>query len=143
MKTGQVRANRILESLPTRIKDSEILNFIYAKNIDWKYVNAIKDITDFKDDTISDWLNINVKTFRSYKSSTNQFKDNIKEQVLLLLTLIKHGISVFGSSQKFEEWLNAENFYFDKKKPLTFLKTVTGLRFVDDQLTAIEYGDNV
>lgn len=143
MKTAQMRASSILETVPPRIKDSEILNFIYSKNIDWKYINAIKDITDFKDDTISDWLNINVKTFRSYKSSTNQFKDNIKEQILLLLTLIKHGISVFGSSQKFEEWLNTENFYFDKKKPLTFLKTVTGLRFVDDQLTAIEYGDNV
>ena len=143
MKTVQVRAGRILQSLPPRMKDSEILNFIYTKKIDWKYVNAIKDISDFKDDTISDWLNINVKTFRSYKSSTNQFKDNIKEQILLILTLIKHGMNVFGSSKKFEEWLNTENFYFDKKKPLSFLKTVTGLRFVDDQLTAIEYGDNV
>jgi uncharacterized protein (DUF2384 family) len=53
-----------------------------------------------------------------------------------------HGIEVFGTKEKFEQWLNTENFFFDKKSPVSFLNTVTGIRFVNDRLTAIEYGDN-
>ncbi|MFD2937321.1 antitoxin Xre/MbcA/ParS toxin-binding domain-containing protein [Spirosoma flavum] len=133
----------ILRDVPGHINDSEILSFLYTKDINWQYVNAIKTLTDFNDDIISDWLNISVKTFREYKKPQNTFKENVKEQVLLLLSLIKHGIGVFGSVKEFDQWLNRKNFYFDNKSPNSYLNTVTGVKFVDDRLTAMEYGDNV
>ena len=71
------------------------------------------------------------------------FKDNVKEQVLLLLSLVKHGLSVFGSARALDQWLNQPNFYFDNRSPNAYLNTVTGIKFVDDRLTAMEYGDNV
>ena len=61
----------------------------------------------------------------------------------MILTLIKHGREVFGSVEKFSSWLDTENFFFDKKTPSKFLTTSSGLKFVDDRLTAMEYGDNV
>jgi uncharacterized protein (DUF2384 family) len=81
-------------------------------------------------------------------------KVNVKEQVLLLLSLIKHGVEIFGSMKEFESWLNQENFYFDNKSPVSFLNTITGspvsflntitgIKFIDDRLTAMQYGDNV
>ena len=66
----------------------------------------------------------------------------MKEHILLLLSLIKQGIQVFGTTQEFEQWLNTKNFYFDSKNPIVYLNTVTGIRFVGDRLTAMEYGDN-
>jgi uncharacterized protein (DUF2384 family) len=57
--------------------------------------------------------------------------------------LIKHGIEVFGSVEEFHQWLNRKNFYLDNKTPNSYLNTVTGVKFVDDRLTAMEYGDNV
>ncbi|ADB38362.1 antitoxin Xre/MbcA/ParS toxin-binding domain-containing protein [Spirosoma linguale] len=133
----------ILRDVPGHINDSEILSFLYTKDVNWQHVNAIKTLTDFNDDIISDWLNVTVKTFREYKKPQTTFKENVKEQVLLLLSLIKHGITVFGSVDEFEQWLNQKNFYFDNKSPNSFLNTITGIRFVDDRLTAMEYGDNV
>jgi len=59
------------------------------------------------------------------------------------LSLIQHGRKVFDSIQKFEEWLKRENFYFNRNAPIEYLKTITGIRFIDDRLTAIEYGDNI
>jgi uncharacterized protein (DUF2384 family) len=56
---------------------------------------------------------------------------------------MKHGIHVFGTAAAFEEWLNKGNFYFDNKLPVSFLNTITGIKFIDDRLTAMEYGDNV
>lgn len=58
-------------------------------------------------------------------------------------SLIKHGKKVFGSKPKFEEWLQSRNFFFDGKPPIEFLSTVRGIRFIDDRLTGMEYGDNV
>jgi uncharacterized protein (DUF2384 family) len=133
----------ILRDVPGHINDSEILYFLYTKDVNWQHVNAIKTLTNFNDDIISDWLNVSVKTFREYKKPQTTFKENVKEQVLLLLSLIKHGIAVFGSVKEFDQWLNRKNFYFDNKSPNSFLNTVTGLKFVDDRLTAMEYGDNV
>ncbi len=132
-----------LGELPKMLADSEVLNYLQTKDIGWKHVNAIKQLTDYSDEVISDWLNISVKTLRTYKQPAETFKGKVKENILLILSLVMHGIEVFGTKEKFEQWLNAENFFFDKKSPVSFLNTVTGIRFVNDKLTAIEYGDNV
>lgn len=143
IKTRGNRESVILEDVPSHISDGQILHLLYSTDINWKHVNAIKILTDFNDNIISDWLNISVKTFREYKKPQSTFKENVKEQVLLLLSLIKHGVGVFGSIKEFENWLNQENFYFDNKSPVSFLNTITGIKFIDDRLTAMEYGDNV
>lgn len=133
----------ILKDVPNHINDGEILNILHKKEVNWQYFIAIKKLTDYNDDTLSEWLNLSVRTFRSYRKPKSIFKDNVKEHVLLLLSLMKHGISVFGSASEFEAWLNRSNFFFDNQKPESFLNTITGIKFVDDRLTAMEYGDNV
>jgi uncharacterized protein (DUF2384 family) len=133
----------LLDELPGQINDAEIMQLLYTTDINWKYVNAIKTLTNFNDTILSNWLNISVKTFREYKKPKSVVKENVKEQVLLLLSLMKHGIHVFGTATAFEEWLNKGNFYFDNKLPVSFLNTITGIKFIDDRLTAMEYGDNV
>lgn len=133
----------IFESVPPHINDGEILHLLKNTDINWKYVSAIKTFTEFNDDVISDWMNISVKTFREYKKPEGNFKENVKEQVLLLLSLFKHGLEIFGSIKNFDNWLNQENFYFDNKSPETFLNTITGIKFIDNRLTAMEYGDNI
>ena len=143
MKRAASPTSLLLKDVPDRINDSEILNSPYTKEVNWQHVNAIKTLTDFNDGVISDWLNVSVKTFREYKKPPTTFKENVKEQVLILLSMIKHGIDVFGSINEFDQWLNRNNFYFDNKAPNDYLNTVTGVKFVDDRLTAMEYGDNV
>ena len=132
-----------MEAVPRDINDGQILHLLYSTDIDWKYVNAIKTFTEFNDDVLSDWLNVSVKTFREYKKPKSVFKGNVKEQVLLLLSLFKHGAEVFGTVKEFDKWLSQENYYFDNKNPMSFMNTITGIKYVDDRLTAMEYGDNV
>ena len=143
MKRAPAPQNLLLTDVPGHINDSEILSLLYTREVNWQHVNAIKTLTEFNDTTISDWLNVSVKTFREYKKPPTTFKENVKEQVLLLLSLIKHGIQVFGSVKEFDQWLNQSNFYFDSRSPNAYLNTITGIKFVDDRLTALEYGDNV
>lgn len=143
VKTRANTGNVVLDSVPRYINDGEMLHLLYTTDINWRHVNAIKTLTDLSDNIISDWLNISVKTFREYKKPKSIFKENVKEQVLLLLSLIKHGVEIFGSVKDFESWLNQENYFFDNKNPVSFLNTITGIKFIDDRLTAMDYGDNV
>lgn len=141
--TDTISYSSIITEVPSQISDNTVLTYLQTRSIDWEYVEALKRISEFNDTILSDWLNVSVKTFRSYKQHKNKLNPNLKEQVILLISLIKHGLSVFQNIGEFKNWLNTENFYFDNKSPITFLNTVSGIRFVNDRLTAIEYGDNV
>jgi putative toxin-antitoxin system antitoxin component (TIGR02293 family) len=142
-KTKEEKAdNAVLEKVPQRLGDVEVIGYMDRNTINASYLQAIKKLTRYKDDKISTWLNISPRTMRSYHSST-RFKKNTSEQILLLLAVFKHGIRVFGSKEAFDDWLDAPNFYFDNKKPIAFLDTSSGVRYINDRLTAMEYGDNV
>lgn len=143
MITQETKHKKILRNIPNRINDIDILLYLQSEKVNWEYVQTLKETTHFKDETLSNWLNVSVKTFRSYKKPKQEINVNIKEHVLLLLSLIQHGKAVFSSIKKFEEWLKGENFFFNRKAPIEYLKTITGIRFIDDRLTALEYGDNV
>jgi uncharacterized protein (DUF2384 family) len=134
----------LLEDIPNKISDSEVLSYLRTKRVDWRHIRRVKTLTNFNDELLSYWFNVSVKTLRSYMSESGTgFKENVKEHVILLLTLIKHGINVFGDLKSFDNWLIQPNFYFDNRTPNEFLNTTSGVRFVDDRLTAMEYGDNV
>jgi uncharacterized protein (DUF2384 family) len=60
----------------------------------------------------------------------------------MLISLFRHGKDVFGSVVNFKRWLDKDNFFFEKKSPRTFMDTVSGIKFIDDRLTGLEYGDN-
>lgn len=59
-----------------------------------------------------------------------------------LKDLKDHGVKVFGSLDKFSDWLDEGNLFLSGKKPLEFLGTLDGIKLIDDRLTGIEYGDN-
>lgn len=143
MKTSGANYQEILDSVPDNVNESDIIYMLQSKQIGKEYIDTLKGLTDLSDETISSWLNISVRSFQTYRQSGVKLKENIKEQLLVLLSLIKHGIRVFGSKENFDRWLTSGNFYLDGKLPLTFLNTVTGARFIDDRLTAMEFGDNV
>jgi len=132
-----------IQNIPERISDSEVLHMLKSENINGEYILYVKEFSKINDELLSDWFNVNVKTFRSYKKQDTILKENLQEQVVLLISLYKHGIEVFGEVEDFNKWLDTENFFLENSKPITYLKTVTGIRFVDDRLTAIEFGDNV
>ncbi|HVW98104.1 MAG TPA: MbcA/ParS/Xre antitoxin family protein [Mucilaginibacter sp.] len=136
-----VEAN-ILRGIPSRVDTNATLGLIKNNKVGPQHLQAIKTLTLFNDEKISDWLDISVKTFRSYKKPESVIKARIKEHAVMTLSLIKHGIAVFGSKEGFSSWLEKANFFFDHKAPIEFMDTHSGLKFIDDRLTGIEYGDN-
>jgi uncharacterized protein (DUF2384 family) len=133
-----------IKNIPNIGNYSEIFFYLKKNKIDWHYLTHLKQLTTFNDDVISDWLSISVKTLRAYrKPDTIDFKENLKEHIVLILALYEHGISVFENKENFDRWLNTQNVFFDYKLPKNYLDTVSGIKVIDDRLIAIEYGDNV
>ncbi len=132
-----------MNTIPERITDSQVMGLLKSNSIDWTYVQFAKEFTNVRDELLSEWLNVSVKTFRSYKKKDAELKDNLKEHVILLISLFKHGQEVFGDQLNFLNWLKANNFHLDDEQPIDYLNTVSGIRFIDDRLTAMEFGDNV
>ncbi|MGI9545091.1 MAG: antitoxin Xre/MbcA/ParS toxin-binding domain-containing protein [Cyclobacteriaceae bacterium] len=133
---------KILTLIPAKISTNQVLNLVNSGNINSNILIILKSLTDFSDEVISSWLNMNVKTYRSYKSTQSEIKEDIQEHTVMLVALMKHGIEVFGSNDQFSHWLETNNFYLDQKKPIEYLNTISGIKFIDNQLTGMEYGDN-
>jgi hypothetical protein len=132
-----------ISTIPEIGNFTKILFYLRNNDVNWNYFNYFKEITTLSDEITSNWLNINSKTLRAYRKPESTSKDNVKEHLVLLIALYQHGIDVFEGKENFDSWLISENYYFDRKAPMDFLDTITGIKFIDDRLTAIEFGDTV
>jgi len=130
-------------NIPQNVSEPELLYAVMHNKITSEYLADLKEVSGLKDEILSASLNMNIKTFRSYKMTPLPMKPHLQEHVFAMLSLYRHGIHVFGYYQIFNEWLEKVNYFFDNDKPLNFLTTISGIKFIDNRLTAIEYGDNV
>lgn len=136
------------EKLITEIPAVRDFSGVYLQTIqskhDLDYLNILDSLTGVSDIILSDWLDITPRTLRNYRSKDHLvLKDTIKEHIILILSLYKHGIDVFDTVESFEEWLSKKNYFLDNKAPNEFLGTISGIKFIDNRLIAMEYGENV
>lgn len=125
-----------------RLNDAEVVYAVMNSQVDTDSLISLKEEAGVSSDVLSGWLHVTPKTLRSYLVRKSVLSETLGEQVLLLRALFKHGASVFGSSKNFESWLDVENLMLDQIKPKEFLGTISGIRFIDDRLYGMEYGDN-
>ncbi len=143
MASATAEKSLIKEIPNSPLNEIQILHIISTNIFDRQSISFIKRITKFNDKYISHLLNISVRTLRNYTLVGAMLKTNLeKEHWIKILSLYKHGEEVFGDKDLFIDWLNAENYYFDNKPPINFLDTSTGIKLIDNQLTAMQFGDN-
>ncbi len=119
--------------------------FFYLNNheVGANYLAYFNSLTDIKDEIKSNWLNMNLRTLRNYIDKESVLKENTKELIVMLISLFTHGLSVFGSKEQFDKWIITKNLFLENKAPMEFMDTVSGIKFINERLIAIEYGDNV
>ncbi len=133
----------LIKDIPANISDSQLITYLHSANLGTKQVKEFKTLTHSTDKVISEWFDVSEKTFQNYRSSKTKLNINFKEKLLLLLSLFKQGERAFGSKDEFNEWLEKPNFHFNNKRPVDFFTTISGIRYIEDRITGIEYGDNV
>ncbi|MCC4213836.1 antitoxin Xre/MbcA/ParS toxin-binding domain-containing protein [Leeuwenhoekiella parthenopeia] len=131
------------DKTPLALNEAAVIYYLEHTVVDVATLDKLREMAHFNEAEIAEWLNVNVKTLRNYKSNHTVIKDHVQEKIVLLIALFNHGKAVFGSFEAFSDWLKKPNFFFDKKAPSSFLNTYSGTKFIDNRLTGMEFGDNV
>jgi putative toxin-antitoxin system antitoxin component (TIGR02293 family) len=139
----KIKAGNAQEMTLKGLKDVEVLTYMDHNTIDAGYLKGMAKLTKHKEEKIAGWLHMSPRTMRTYKAEKKVFDKKTSEQVVMLKAVFEKGKAVFGAAEALDQWLDTANFFFDGKKPITFLDTTSGLRYIFDRLTAMEYGDNV
>jgi putative toxin-antitoxin system antitoxin component (TIGR02293 family) len=88
---------------------------------------------------LSSYLRISTRSIQE-KESSQLIAPGPSERALYIAKLFKSGIDIFGSQDKFHNWLNCENVAMGGEKPVSYLDTFSGIQLVMDELNAIDYG---
>ncbi len=73
---------------------------------------------------------------------TKNESDKLKKYFSLYTKVYKHGVKIFGSQKLFNKWLKSKNHFVNEKPHIKKMLTLKGLKFIDDKLTGMQYGDN-
>jgi putative toxin-antitoxin system antitoxin component (TIGR02293 family) len=88
---------------------------------------------------LSSYLRISTRSIQD-KEPSQLIAPGPSERALYIAKLFKSGNDLFGSKDKFRNWLNTENSVMGGEKPVSYLDTFSGIQLVMDELNAIEYG---
>ena len=97
-------------------------------------------ISSFTNQFIEQILNRSMKTFLNYKEQNTLLDAGISEKLLKLFSLYDKGLSLFGSIEEFNKWMNEPAFGLGKKVPADLLDTITGIDLIGEELLRIEHG---
>ncbi len=88
----------------------------------------------------STYLHLSERTMQRYKSERRTFDPLQSEKIIEIALFYNKGVEVFGTSEKFNSWLETDNLALGGTKPKMLLDNSFGISIVRDELTAIEYG---
>lgn len=142
MEKAYKNKERSLDDVPVLKDYAEVYVKTTTDETGMGLFGLLDDLTEMQDQILADWLNITPRTIHNYRVKPTKLKANTKEHILLLLSLYKHGIETFSYKDRFENWLSSPNQFLDGRAPKDFLDTISGIHFIDDRLTAIDYGEN-
>ncbi len=88
---------------------------------------------------LSSYLRISTRSIQE-KEPSQYIAPGPSERALYIAKLFSYGGKIFGSMDKFHNWLKVENPVMGGEKPASYLDTFSGIQLVLDELNAIEYG---
>jgi putative toxin-antitoxin system antitoxin component (TIGR02293 family) len=93
--------------------------------------------------SLSEWsgfLHISDRTMQRYKKENRSFDPVQSEKIVEIALLFHKGNEVFGSTDKFNNWLETSNLALGNIMPKSLLDNTFGIGLLKDELMRIEYG---
>ena len=135
--TPNMRVSKIQEAL---LSYPRVQNTPMVKDFTYKDFKKIADKVPF---TLQEWseiLHISERTLQRYAKANSNFPFSVTDRILQIDKLIKRGIHVFGSMEKFIGWLRENPFMLEGRLSFQSLRSIEGVNLVFTQLGRIEHG---
>lgn len=123
----------------SRLQNPLELIELSRKGISRSAVDVVAQKIGFSDREMARVLNISERTFHRYTPDT-QLDTASTERLLKLMLLYQHGEEVFSNLDDFKPWVRQPMRIFADKSALELLDTATGLEWVNNVLSRIEFG---
>ena len=133
----QSKASKVHEPLEsfTPVKQMPLV-----KDFNNKEFKKIADKVPF---TLQEWsqiLHISERTLQRYAKANSNFPFSVADRILQIDKVIKRGIEVFGSIDKFIKWLRLNPPALEGRISIDSLRSIEGINLVLAQITRIEHG---
>ena len=94
----------------------------------------------FSSNEWSTYLHLSERTMQRYRIEKRTFDPLQSEKIIEIALFYNKGVEVFGTTEKFNSWLETDNLAIGGIKPKSLLDNSFGISILRDELTAIEYG---
>ena len=122
-------------------QDKMLIIQAIRRGIPYKIFNQIKYFTPFSDADWAEYLDISLKTLHRYRDDKDfYFKPIHTEKIIEIAEVTNFGIDVFGSSEKYYNWLNTPSHALRGFKPGDLIRDSYGKEMVMAELNRIEHG---
>jgi putative toxin-antitoxin system antitoxin component (TIGR02293 family) len=110
------------------------------KIFDYKEFKKVADKIPFTQKEWSDILHISERTLQRYAKDNGVFSFSVVDRILQIDKVVKRGVEVFGSRDKFINWLKDNPYMLEGRLSLHSLASFEGINNVLTQLGRIEHG---
>ena len=142
MSIGAVKKENSILSKYSKVYNDEItIVTAAAKGLKAQAVFDFLALSQLSNSQAEQLLGKTLKTFNSYKEKSTVIDATVSEKLLKLLALYHDGIWLFGSVEKFNQWIQIPSIGLGGQAPLQMLTTITGIGLVTDEIIRIEHGD--
>ncbi len=102
-------------------------------------MNHLMDIADISLIEMASIVHTSDRTLRRYTPQQKLSQDQ-SERLVEMARLYSRGEEVFGTMERFRQWMDTILLPFGNKKPKAFLDTSLGIGMIMDELGRIEHG---
>jgi putative toxin-antitoxin system antitoxin component (TIGR02293 family) len=106
----------------------------------YKSLKTAQGIMPFSNQEWAQMLHISTRSIDRLKNENKKLSTTQSDKLIEVTLLYDYGVDVFGSSEKFSQWLNRTNIALGGVTPKSLLDTNQGINAVKSALSRIEYG---
>ena len=92
---------------------------------------------------LSEWselLGLSERSLQRYKKGNKPFDRLHSDRIIEIVLVLRKGVEVFGDEENFSHWMNSKIIALGGIKPKELLDSSFGIKLLNDELTAIDFG---
>lgn len=111
------------------------------QGITQRFFELVRALAPFSDDDWARFLDVSTKSLQRYRQDVGHvFRSSHSEKILAIAQITQQGVALFGSAERFQEWLQTPNYALGGKKPAGMLEDAYGRSLVAAEMHHIAHG---